>query len=174
MVFELSVLNRVYTRLRVCPYYKQDEICLYSKYTKLTMTDYIITWICSTAIANKQDGVHFPLVLNRICILLFFCPRRAQGFKPSAAHIYPNTGRVTRGERTRKDKFNKTCFYSPGDIHFWIYDDVTDNCILDLQRKIGILNAFAPLLFWFLSFKLWDHVIFLKEHERNMWSKRKK
>ena len=23
---------------------------------------------------------------------------------------------------------------SPGDIHFWIYDDVTDNCVLDLQR----------------------------------------
>ena len=131
-------------------------------------------WICCIAIANKQDGVHFSLVLNRICILLFFCPRRAQGFKPSAAHIYPRTGRVTRGEWTRKDKFNETCFYSPGDIHFWIYDDVTDNCILDLQRKISILNAFVPLLFWFLSFMVWDHVIFLTEHQRNMWSKRKK
>ena len=40
---------------------------------------------------------------------------------------------------------------SPGDIHFWIYDDVTDNSILDLQRKISICNAFAPPLFCFLS-----------------------
>ena len=42
--------------------------------------------------------------------------------------------------------------YSSGDIHFWIYDDVTDNFVLDLQRKINIRNVFAPLLFWFLSF----------------------
>ena len=33
--------------------------------------------------------------------------------------------------------------YSPGDIHFWIYDDVTDNCILDLRTKISIRNRAA-------------------------------
>ena len=43
---------------------------------------------------------------------------------------------------------------SPGYIHFWIYDDVTDNCILNLQRKNSIRNAFVPLLFRFLSFIL--------------------
>ena len=41
---------------------------------------------------------------------------------------------------------------SPGDIHFWTYDDVTDNCVLDLQRKNSIRKAFVPLLFWFLPF----------------------
>ena len=33
-VFRESVPNRVYNFVRVCPNYKQDEICLYSKYTK--------------------------------------------------------------------------------------------------------------------------------------------
>ena len=62
--------------------------------------------------------------------------------------------------------------FSPGDNHFWIYDDVTDNCILNLQRK----SVFATLLLryvWFLSFMPWDHALFLTEHQRNMWSKRK-
>ena len=49
--------------------------------------------------ALKQEGVDFVLcpkqgnkiegvVLNRVCILgFFFCPKRGQGFKPSAAHL---------------------------------------------------------------------------------------
>ena len=53
-------------------------------------------------------------------------------------------------------------------MHFWIYDDVTDNCILDLRRKISIRNAFAPLLFWFLSFMPREHALFVKEHQRNV------
>ena len=63
--------------------------------------------------------------------------------------------------------------HSPGDIHFRIYDDITDNGILDLQSKISIRNAFAPLLFWFLSFMPRDHTLLVKEHQRNMWNKRK-
>ena len=51
-------------------------------------------------------------------------------------------------------------------MHFWIYDDVTDNCILDLQRKLNARNAF-------LSCMPWDHVLFLKEHQKNMWNKSK-
>ena len=39
---------------------------------------------------------------------------------------------------------------SPGHIHFWLYDDVTNNGVLGLQRKISIHMAFAPLLFWSL------------------------
>ena len=53
-------------------------------------------------------------------------------------------------------------------MHFWIYDDVTDNCILDLRRKISIRNAFAPLLFWFLSLMPREHALFVKEHQRNV------
>ena len=55
--------------------------------------------------ALKQDSVHFVLcpkqgnkiedvVLNRVCILRRFCPKQGQGFQPSAAHLYPNFGRV--------------------------------------------------------------------------------
>ena len=55
--------------------------------------------------ALKQDGVDFVLcpkqdnkiegvVLNTVCTLGFFCPKQGQGFKPSAAHLYPNIGRV--------------------------------------------------------------------------------
>ena len=35
------------------------------------------------------------VVLNRVCILGIFCPKHGQGFKPSAAHLYPDIGRVT-------------------------------------------------------------------------------
>ena len=34
------------------------------------------------------------IVLNRVCILGIFCPRQGRDFKPSVAHLYPNTGRV--------------------------------------------------------------------------------
>ena len=55
--------------------------------------------------ALKQDGMHFVLfskqgntiegvVLNRVCVLGIFCPKWDQGFKPLAAHLYPNIGRV--------------------------------------------------------------------------------
>ena len=51
--------------------------------------------------ANKQDGVQFVLcpkkgnrmieddILNRVCILGFFCPNQGQVFKRSAAHLLP-------------------------------------------------------------------------------------
>ena len=36
---------------------------------------------------------------------------------------------------------------SPGDIHFWIYDDVTNNGVLGLQTKISIQYGFcAPII----------------------------
>ena len=34
------------------------------------------------------------VVLDRVCILGIFCPKQGQGFKPSAAQVYPNIGRV--------------------------------------------------------------------------------
>ena len=39
---------------------------------------------------TKIEGV----VLNRACILGIFFPKQGQGFKPTAAHLYPNIGRV--------------------------------------------------------------------------------
>ena len=56
--------------------------------------------------ALKQDGVHFVLcpkqgnniegvVLNRVRIIEIFCSKQGQGFITSAAHLYPNIGRVT-------------------------------------------------------------------------------
>ena len=55
-----------------------------------------------------------------------------------------------------------------GDIYFRIYDDVTDNSILGLQRNFSIRNAFAQLLFWFLLFIPRE-----KKHQTNKWNKRK-
>ena len=54
----------------------------------------------------KLHGVYFVLcpkqgtkiegvVLNRVCVLGIVCPKRGQGFKPSAAHRYPNINRVS-------------------------------------------------------------------------------
>ena len=51
---------------------------------------------------NYKQGIACPtqgnkievVVLNRVCILGFFCPKQGQGFKPSVAHLYPNMGRV--------------------------------------------------------------------------------
>ena len=40
-------------------------------------------------------------------------------------------------------------FNGPGDIHSgYIYDEVTDDCILELQTKISIRNAFEPLFIY--------------------------
>ena len=56
--------------------------------------------------ALKQDGMHFVLcpkqgnkiegvVLNRVRIIEIFSSKQSQGFITSAAHLYPNIGRVT-------------------------------------------------------------------------------
>ena len=66
MILCESVLNRVYNFARVCPSYKQGIAC--------------------PKRCNKIEVV----VLNRVCILGFFCPKEGQGFKPSAAHLCPN------------------------------------------------------------------------------------
>ena len=44
---------------------------------------------------NKIEGV----VLNGVRILGIFCPKKGQGFKPSAAHLYPNIGRLLPTKR---------------------------------------------------------------------------
>ena len=50
----------------------------------------IINWALGHNHGTKIERV----VLNRVCILGIFCPKQGQGFKPSAAHLYPNIGRV--------------------------------------------------------------------------------
>ena len=37
---------------------------------------------------------------NRVYILGFFCPKQGQGFKSSAAHLYPNIGQVRNRTQT--------------------------------------------------------------------------
>ena len=68
---QVSVLNMVYNFARVCSNYKQGIAC------------------------PKQGNKIEVVDLNRVCILGFFCPKQGQGFKPSAAHLYPNMGRVS-------------------------------------------------------------------------------
>ena len=36
---------------------------------------------------------------------------------------------------------------SSGDIHVWIYDDVTDNCVLNLQRKTSFFVTLLHLYY---------------------------
>ena len=42
----------------------------------------------------KQGTKIEHVVLNRVCTLGIFRPKQGQGFKPSAAHLYPKIGRV--------------------------------------------------------------------------------
>ena len=45
--------------------------------------------LCETVlIINRR------VVLNRLGILEIFCPKKGRGFRPSAAYLYPNIGRV--------------------------------------------------------------------------------
>ena len=41
------------------------------------------------------------VVLHRVGIFGFFCPKQGQGLRPLAAHIYPNIGRVSPREPVR-------------------------------------------------------------------------
>ena len=104
MVFGLSVLNRVcdfvrvclnrvYNFAQVCPSYKQGIAC------------------------PKQGNIIELVVLNRVCILGFFCPKQGQGFKPSAAHLYPNMGRVPPPPGVPGDTENMAAIFG-GDTHF--------------------------------------------------------
>ena len=118
----------------------------------------------------SRDSFAFRLS-SQVCIginseINTFFHGRGNWKTTNAATALSKTKAAGRRKR-RKDSWEG----SPGDIHFWIYYDVTDNCILDLQTKISIRNAFAPLLFWFLSFMPWDHTLLVKEHHRNMWTK---
>ena len=66
---------------------------LYSNYKK----EMTITWICfcvRSVLFPKQGNRIKVVVPNSICILGIFCLKQGQGFKPSPAQLYSNTGRV--------------------------------------------------------------------------------
>ena len=84
MVFVLSVLNSVYNSAGVCP---RQGIQFCGSLSTVCM-------ICASLFYYKQGTKIKGLVLNRVCILGIFCPKQGQGFKPSAAYLYPNIGRV--------------------------------------------------------------------------------
>ena len=56
------------------------------------------------------------VVLDRVCILGIFCPKQGQGFKPSAAQVYPNIGRVhpppQASQPSNGEKFSSTTRYN--------------------------------------------------------------
>ena len=100
MVLVLSVLNRVYNFarvfpkqcagfVRVCSNYKQGVSCT---------IDFVLVGSCP-----KQCTTIEGVVLNRVCILGIFCPK--QGYKPLAAHLYPNISLVPPPPRGRKVSF---------------------------------------------------------------------
>ena len=45
-------------------------------------------------ICPRQGPKIAGVVLHRVGIFSFFCPKQGQGLRPSAAHLYPNVGRV--------------------------------------------------------------------------------
>ena len=51
--------------------------------------------IINSALGHKQSTKIEGVVLNRVCILGIFCPKQGQGFKSSAAYLYPNIDRVS-------------------------------------------------------------------------------
>lgn len=78
MIFDFPVLNRVYNFVRFCPNYKQsiastiDLICE-------------MKFVCTPNIYKRcRFKISLLLVLNRV----------SRGFNPSAAHLYPNIGRL--------------------------------------------------------------------------------
>ena len=106
-----SKLNRIYNFGRVCP--KQPVLIInrvltarsiwYAGWYLFVLEVYKCNGFKTRQHAftscpkqgNEVDGV----VLNRVCILGSFCPKRKlpYGFKPSAYHLYPNIGRVPLG-----------------------------------------------------------------------------
>ena len=111
MVFDTSVLNRVYNLVWVCPKqgiqfrvslstgYCLHGLIWFSRWILFVVQVYkavTFSWICSTTVANikmalKQKRLAFcpmssRVVPNKACILGFFCPKPGQGSKPSAAH----------------------------------------------------------------------------------------
>ena len=51
---------------------------------------------CTLSFACPKQGTKIEgVVLNRACILGIVCPKQGQGFKPSAAYLYPNIGRAS-------------------------------------------------------------------------------
>ena len=78
--------------MRVCSNYKQGVSCT---------IDFVLVGSCPKQ-GTKIEGV----VLNRVCILGIFCPKQGQGFKPSAAHLCPNIGRVPPPLPPREERFH--------------------------------------------------------------------
>ena len=81
-----SVLNRVYNFARVCPNYKQGIAC------------------------PKQGNKIEVVVLNRVCILGFFCPKQGQGYPQWLTYTqiwveYPHPG-TNISRKTRYVAYN--------------------------------------------------------------------
>ena len=85
----------------------------------MTLKPHGVYFVLCPKQGNKIEGV----VLNRVCILGIFCPKRGQGFKPSAAHLYPNIGRVPLPPRPRVtanfSKQLKSYKKNPDQFRFW-------------------------------------------------------
>ena len=60
------------------------------------------------------------VVLHRVGLLEYFCPKQGQDFKPSAAPIYPNMGKVRSPQRPRA------------------------LCTLRQSKNLNLLNLHAP------------------------------
>ena len=101
----------------------------YQYYNKRALTEQIvpvglvslswITWWKYFLSCPKQGLEMESVVLHRVGLLEYFCPKQGQDFKPSAAPIYPNMGKVPPSPpgSTRNRCRNLQASKPPGQLH---------------------------------------------------------
>ena len=67
---------------------------------------------------------------NRVYILGFFCPKQGQGFKSSAAHLYPNIGQVR----------NRTQTMVINIFNLLIFINLTSRMLTQLIRNVNLIR----------------------------------
>ena len=71
-------------------------------------------------VLNRVLKIIEGIVLHRVGILGYFCPKQGQGFKPPVAPLYPNMGQVP--------PWGQSLVFAHGCFFFFLWDIRHDNC----------------------------------------------